>query len=357
MRGLHPPGTASSPRPRNMQAPTFPNFFLVGAQKAGTTAVSRFLDQHPDVFVSPVKEPRYFALADESRDFTGPDDPADRFDCTREEDYVQLFSGADGEEAVGEASTLYLYHRAAAENIRRRVPHARLIAILRQPVDRAYSNFLHCRRLGQEPHEDFLDALKAEGSRTRRGWGPHWHYQRKGRYSGQLARYFGRFPREQILVVTYDELRREPIGLLQRIYRFLEVDDGFLPDTEERWNRGGIPYSVRLQRALRLPGPLTSLVGRLLPESAKRKIKHAIHTANLRPPPELPGAVRSALTRHLYSDEIVAVEAMTGLSVTEEWLPDEEIGSEVESAVREVPLLHLADTGDRAEALHEHGTP
>lgn len=324
-----------------MRAPTLPNFFLVGAHKAGTTAVARFLGQHPEVFMSPVKEPRYFALAGESRTFTGPGDPANSFDRHREEDYRELFGGVEAEKAVGEASTIYLYHRDAAENIRRRVPEARIIAILRQPVDRAYSNFLHCRRDGQESYEDFLDALKQEANRVESGWGPLWHYQRKGRYAAQLARYLRHFPREQILVAIYDELKRNPVGLLQRIYSFLGVEEGFVPDTARRWNPGGVPHSVTLQRVLKFPNPLRSTIGAFLPAGAKRTLKHLIQRANLRPAPKLPEDVRDALTRHLYTDEIAEMEAVTGLPVTDEWTSDRGAEKRIDAAVGEVPALYL----------------
>lgn len=315
-----------------------PDFFVVGAHKAGTTAVARFLAQHDEVFVSPVKEPRHFALAADPRSFTGPDDPAARFDLHREEDYRELFAGARGEQAVGEASTIYLYHPDAAENIARAIPDARVIAILRQPVDRAYSNFLHCRRDGQEPEEDFLAALKEEGRRIGRGWGPLWHYQRKGRYAHQLARYFDHFPRESVLVLTYDDFQRDPVGFLQRIYGFLGVDDGFVPDTETRWNPGGTPRSVALQRALKLPNPLRSTMATLLPRSVKRRARHLIQRLNLRPAPELAGALRDALTRHLYAREITAIEEITGSPVPKAWRPGDEAPAPL-AAVQGIPVL------------------
>lgn len=329
-----------------------PDFFVVGAHKAGTTAVARFLDRHPEVFVSPVKEPRHFALAGESREYTGPDDPASRFEYEREEEYRRLFSGAEDAVAVGEASTLYLYHPAAAEKIARRIPDARIIAILRHPVDRAYSNFLHCRRDGQEPEADFVSALNQERSRIGRGWGPLWHYQAKGRYATQLARYFERFPRERVLVVTYDELERDSVGLLRRIHRFLGADDRFVPETGERWNPGGVPLSVTLQRTLVLPNPLRSAVAALLPAGVKRTVKRLIQSANLRPAPPLPRELRAALTRNLYGEEIVAAEEMTGLSLAAEWLSDETVGSEVEARAAEVPLLGGSEPAEPSLPRH-----
>lgn len=340
-----------------------PNFFVVGAHKSGTTAVARFLDLHPEVFVSPVKEPRYFALAGDEREFTGPDDPASRFAHGTEEAYRALFSGVVDESAVGEASTLYLYHPAAAENIASRIPDARVMAVLRHPVERAYSNFLHCRRDGQEPREDFLDALKDEKERIERGWGPLWHYQRRGRYAAQIRRYLESFPAERILVVTHDELERDPAGILRRMYAFLGVDAGFAPDTGRRWNAGGVPYSVTLQRALELPNPLRASVAAILPTSAKTLLKRLVRRANLRPAPALPRDLRDALTRHLYMDEIHATEEVTGLPVVESWLPEpfggREIGRSVEARVREIPRLRLGEeTGEaRGRAATGGGGP
>ncbi len=168
---------------------TLPNFLIIGPPKCGTTALYRYLSQHPDVFMPREKEPR-FLLSHAVPTYTGPTDPlyAKRL-VTSVTKYEELFASASRERAIGEASTLYLYTPGAEDGIRRHVPGAKLIAILRNPVDRAYSNFLHQRYLGAEPLSDFDEALRAEPARIARGWGPFWHYAELGRYQRQLERF------------------------------------------------------------------------------------------------------------------------------------------------------------------------
>src|ERR671929_75877 len=134
---------------------TMPNFFIIGAMKSGTTALYYYLEQHPEVYMSPVKEPNFFCSQEQKNG-------ADAVTDIRA--YERLFRGVLGETAVGEASHCYLYEPRAAAAIRRCVPEAKLLAILRNPIDRAFSHFLHMVRTGSEPLSDFAQALREEGA-------------------------------------------------------------------------------------------------------------------------------------------------------------------------------------------------
>src|SRR5215210_1748036 len=153
-----------------------PNFLVIGAGKSGTTSLYHYLRQHPDVYMSPVKEPLFFAAEGGRIRFPGPDGrmisrAANPGAVTRMKDYRALFAGVSGKKAVGEASPQYLYTPEAPLRIKHYVPEAKLIAVLRNPVERAYSAFLHRTRLGREPLADFSEALRQEDSRMREGWG------------------------------------------------------------------------------------------------------------------------------------------------------------------------------------------
>jgi sulfotransferase family protein len=217
---------------------TLPNFIILGAAKAGTTALYHYLRQHPRIYLSPLKETNFFALEGETLRFCGPGDH-DYVNClsiTTLEGYQAQFDGVAGETAIGEASPLYLYSPKAVERIRHYVPDARLIAFVRDPVDRAFSAFLHLVRDNREPYREFRDGLAAEEERIRAGWEHIWHYKRMGLYHEQLRRYYDAFPAERIRVFLYKDLRREPRRTLEEIFRFLEVDPDFVPDTRERYN-------------------------------------------------------------------------------------------------------------------------
>jgi hypothetical protein len=226
---------------------TMPNFLILGAAKAGTTALYHYIKQHPQICMSRTKETNFFALMDEPLDFRGPGDQEyiGRFSVTTLNGYQEQFRNASSAPAIGEASPLYLYSPKAPGCIRRFVPDAKLIAILRNPIDRAYSAFLHLVRDGREPVTDFGEALRREEERIGDRWEHIWHYTRMGLYHEQLTRYFQAFDRSQIKVYLYYDFRTDPIGVLRDVFRFLGVDEGFVPDTSARHNVTSLPLDRR----------------------------------------------------------------------------------------------------------------
>lgn len=268
-----------------------PNFLIIGAAKSGTTSLYRYLGQHPQIYMSPAKEPNFFALEGEKPDFRGPGDrEALGPSVTEIGAYRGLFDGGSGEQAVGEASPMYLYSQKAPERIERHVPDAKLVALLRNPVERAYSAFLHLLRDGVEPFDDFDRALREEATRRRMNYAPHWFYEDGGFYYAQLSRYFGRFDGSNIRVYLYEDLSRDPVGLLQDIFGFLGVDGGFVPDVSVRHNVGGIPKDGRLHGPLISRGPVGSRIPPLVPAGARERVAARFGARNFgKPPPLLPG--------------------------------------------------------------------
>ncbi len=162
---------------------TLPNFLVIGAAKSGTTALHEYLKQHPQIYMSPQKEPHFFSLEGKKVDFRGPGDKREEQlnnSVTNIEDYRKLFQGVSNEIAIGESSTSYLNNPEAPERIRHYIPNAKLIAILRNPVARAYSSFLHMVQRGYEPLTDFAEALRDEERRIRDNWMGLWHYKQTG---------------------------------------------------------------------------------------------------------------------------------------------------------------------------------
>ena len=154
-----------SSRTRQHDRMTLPNFLVIGAAKAGTNALFHYLRQHHQVYMSPWKEPKFFAF--ESRDeltfraANGREAPVNATVILDRQEYEQLFDGARGELALGEASPHYLYVEKAPARIKALVPEMKLIAVLRNPVDRAFSSYLHLVRDALEPL-DFGTALDAQ---------------------------------------------------------------------------------------------------------------------------------------------------------------------------------------------------
>lgn len=261
---------------------TLPNFLLIGAAKAGTSSVFSYLGQHPDVFISPAKEPNYFALAGQRVGYAGPGDSIiNQASITTFDAYQALFGAARSETAIGEASTLYLYAPTAAPAIRRDRPDMRLIAILRDPTERAYSSYLHMRRDGREPHDSFEAALEEEEVRVRGNWEHLWHYSRLGFYHAQLQRYYELFPPERIAVWLYDDLEAEPWRVLREVFTFLGVDPSFEPDMSVRHKVAGTPRSRTLHGVLTRPNPAKALAKRLLPTGVRARLYGTLMQRNV----------------------------------------------------------------------------
>lgn len=229
------------------QRKSFPNFIIVGAAKAGTTAIYHYLNQHPQVYLTPLKETNYFALAGQKLEFCGPGDAdyVNSLSITCRDAYRAQFDGVRDEIAVGEASPLYLYHPLAAQRIRDAVPDAKILIILRNPIDRAYSAFLHLVRDGRETHRDFEAALAQEPARIAAGWEHIWHYAAMGRYFEQVKRYFEGFPRQQVRVFLYRDLRTDPRAVLRDTLDFVGADSDFEFDMATRYNEASLPLDQR----------------------------------------------------------------------------------------------------------------
>ena len=261
-----------------------PNFFVVGAGKAGTTSLYSYLRQHPDIYMSPVKEPCYFAseiradamarkvqrhVALQSRELPkvlGDDAGAKPHGwiAAEWEDYVRLFQGVRGERAIGEASAAYLWSPTAAANIRACMPGAKVVMILRDPAERAFSQYLHQVSVGLAgtTFRAHLEAcLRDPGLQL----SPTHPFLEVGLYSAQVERYLAAFPREQIRIYWYEEAWKQPAELLADVFRFLEVDADFAPDLSKRDHERRAPKARRLHYLLKKSGlwyPLKALLPR-----------------------------------------------------------------------------------------------
>jgi hypothetical protein len=262
-----------------------PNFLIIGAAKAGTTSVWRQLKQHPQIFMHPKKQLNFFALEGEDLGFRGPG-PADStlHSITSIDAYRAQFDEVTNETAIGEASNLYLYSAGAAGRIRHYLPHAKLIAILRHPADRAYSRFLHLVREGREQITDFGLALEEEEKRVRDHWWPDFHYVRMGLYHAQLKPYFELFPRSQLRIYLHEDLKSDLNGVLRDVFRFLEVDDTFVPDTAIKYNVSGVPKNKALHLILQELRSIRPFAEQFIPERQRQhilRVASAIHNRNL----------------------------------------------------------------------------
>jgi hypothetical protein len=298
-----------------------PNFFIIGAAKAGTTALYDMLAQHPDIYMSPVKEPRFFATVGEPRLYPGPaGDFLRRVTVWKPPEYAMLFAGVANQRAIGEASAIYMRLPLAAQRIRETLPQSRLIAILRQPAERAYSNYTFMRQHNIEPEPSFEAALAQEDARSQAGWYPGIYYKKNGYYHAQLSVYYALFPPEQIKVVLNEDLRDAPQALLRDLFRFLDVNENFAPEIQ-RSNVTLMPKNGRLHQLATHPARVEEHTP-FLPAFARRILVSALQRVNakfnLAPPPPLDPETRARLTEE-YREDILKLQVLIGRDLSH-WL-------------------------------------
>ena len=229
-----------------------PNFLIIGAPRAGTTSLYHYLKRHPQIYMSPVKEPNFFGFGNKhlsSDVLQSMSELKPRYSITDIEAYSALFQGVSNEKAIGEASTWYIYARKAPERIHYYIPDVKLIAILRDPVERAYSAYMMNVREGRERFGDFLKTMQDQRKHICQNF--ELDYLSPGFYYAHLKRYFDRFDKSQIKIYFYDDVENNALDLLRDIFRFLDVDDAFIPHISIRYNVSGTPKNKILNFLIR----------------------------------------------------------------------------------------------------------
>ncbi len=245
-----------------------PNFLIIGAGRSGTTGLAEGLKTHPSVFITEPKEPHYFALHGSTVSFRGPGDAAtiNRVAVTDQGRYLALYPSGSRYLCLGDGSvsTLFYYDKSIPAILAMN-PEMRLVVILREPVDRAYSAYQYMRARGFEPEPNFLDAIAQEPQRTRQGWHHLWHYMAMSRYADALAAFLSRFDAEQVGVWFYDDLASDYEGTVSEVLRFI----GAPPTVGEAT---GVPR-VNVSGTHRLPAFQSLVWAATRHESLRRAVK------------------------------------------------------------------------------------
>lgn len=233
------------------QGGTLPNFLIIGAQRSGTTSLARYLAAHPDIYVARQKEVHYF----------------DRHLDNGEDWYRSQFRTSDGVAAVGEATPEYMYLPDVPTRMASLLPDAKLIAILRNPVDRAYSDYQFVTGRGHETLS-FEEAVDAEPERLAArddSNGNRFAYLDRGHYVTQLRRVCVNYERDRLLVLLFEDFRRDPASSYRQVCSFLGVDNTYLPPTLGRRFGRATRYRSHALRtvAKRLPYPIGAFVSRM----------------------------------------------------------------------------------------------
>lgn len=298
--------------------PALPNFFLIGAAKSGTTTLYSALIEHPQVFFSSLKEPNFFN--DEANFSQGLDWYVNTY-----------FAGAEAFPARIEGTTRYLYW---GEKVAPRLQaidqdeNIRLIAIFREPVERAYSMYWHKRRRNWEDQDTFEEALAAEESRLAENWDKLYStgetlfgYFREGCYASRMRPFLECFPRERILLLLFDDLKDNFTGTMNRLFRFLEVN----PKVRIKPRVSNAYSSTRsqlLKRMMSLSSPIRQVAKYLVPVPYREGFKRSLRKANRKQTayPPMRADTRRALKAR-YREEMLAFEEIIGRDLSQ-WYED-----------------------------------
>jgi len=279
-----------------------PDFFIVGAPRCGTTALFGYLEQHPDIRLASLKEPHFFG--------------SDTLYARRPtlDEYLNLFPATASEKRIGEASTSYLLSKNAATEIRAFCPTARIIAMIRDPVETMYSVHSMLLYYCNEDIIDFAEALGAEDDRLKGRRIPanahiidYLFYRRSVRFSDQIQRYFDAFGRERVKVVVFDDFRASTQTVYREVLEFLGVDIEFKPSFQVV-NHNRAARSLWLQRLV-LDRRTMNLRRKIRPRSLDHFVFGNLRRVNTSSKPRAP--MDPALRRTLQHELAPEVERLS----------------------------------------------
>ena len=312
-----------------------PNFFLIGTVKGGTTSLFKYLSQHPDIYLSPIKEVNYFSKDDiDESHFTkdyrhdiainlpqyfheGMPYPVHIAHITNEKDYLRLFSKATNAKAIGEMSLSYMLYKHVPKNIFATYPHAKIMAILRNPSERAFSQYVMNLRQGKTLEKDFLKEIITDDKKKIKGWGANHQYLMIGKYYEQLSRYYEVFPANQIKIFLFDDFKKNPNQVVQEMFSFLEVSLQIEIDTREKANEGSIPKMEKLNYWLNQSG-MISWAKNNLPRSWRKPFKKWMYKSDLNQQIQMSPQERQFLIDY-YREDILHLEKLLNRNL-QTWL-------------------------------------
>ena len=297
----------------------YPNFYIVGAPKCGTTSLFAYLGEHPEVYVPDQKEPHYLATdLDRTRQIDS------------EKDYLALFSKGDGYVRIGEGSTMYLYSQAATDAIYRNCSSAKIMIMIRQPVDMMYSLFYHNQFKMLEGQTDFCKALELEASRAMGKNIPeinirspfNLRYRYLADFAPHIQRYYQKFGKQNVHVIVYDDLKRDIDQVYEETLNFLEIDTTFQP-IFERHNVNKVVKNTSAQSYLMgSSNTFRQTIIKMIPRTLRISVKQRLLQMNqiVGGRPALDAQLRKDLT-HSMRDKINQVEDILNRDLSQ-WYGD-----------------------------------
>lgn len=261
------------------------NTFIVGAAKSGTTVLYYLLNQHPDVCVPVVKEPNYFSNIDhDSSDPVRPGNgPGDDGTVWTEnlKSYQKLYDPEKNHAVKLDASVSYLYSTTAASQIADYDPESKIIMVLRNPIERAFSHYKHLLRDGRET-VSFSEAISREQSRMQKGWEFSWHLTNMGMYSDQIQRYFDRFEPKKIRIFILEDIKKDLSAVINELTGFIGLEAYNFDLEQQERNTSGLARSWILSRFVNWLLGYKATINKIIPPEITHKALQLFRKINIR---------------------------------------------------------------------------
>jgi hypothetical protein len=286
---------------------SWPNFFIVGAMKAGTTSLYNYLKPVQGIYMSPNKEPHYFAAEDIPNS-------ASRIVIRDKNKYLSLFANVKDEIAIGEASTNYLYSRNCPHRIHEVIPEAKIIIILRDPIQRAFSHYLfNVRNKHLGIHKiSFIEAIKKDYGAKEKGIGTSILYVEKGLYYEQVKRYFDLFGRKLVKVLIFEEFTKNRYEKVKEVLEFLDIDADPQKNIDETFHEFFLPRNP-ISHSI-VASTKAAKLATLLPESTlKMNLRRYLLGSSL-DKPEISEEAKMFLA-DIFKDDVKHLESLLGRSL------------------------------------------
>jgi hypothetical protein len=286
-----------------LTAEVWPNFFIVGTMKGGTTSLYYYMKDNPDIYLPSNKEPNYFASEDIVEN--------SKIVIRDKKKYLSLFANVKDEHAIGEASTTYLYSAHAPVRIHQVIPEAKIVMILRDPIQRAFSQYLaNVRNKNLGLHKlSFTKALQLDYNKKDKRIGTSILYVERGMYYEQVKRYFDLFGRRQVKVLIFEEYIRDTAAQVRDVLEFLGTRFYLPPNVTEAYNSFFIPNN-RFSHSILASDKLARLA-RFLPKSRLKQYLRKSILGNSIPKPEIEPDARAFL-QEIFEPDIRKLESLLG---------------------------------------------
>ena len=301
-----------------MKKKRLPNFIIAGFPKCGSTSLYYYLNEHPEIFMPKQKELHYFTFDILSATLEGPGDiEVNKFHINNFEDYQKAYENVKNEIAIGDASPSYINYPSCIPRIKKKLgDNVKIIILLRDPIKRAYSNYLHLVREHREGL-DFLSAIKEEENRKSKKYSDFWYYTFNSFYYEKIKVFKSEF--KDVMIITAEEMSKDTQRVIGEVYSFLEVNQNFIPkNIDRKYNPGGAFKNNFITRFFFKQSKTRSLIKQVLPIAPWMKhLKHKIIKQYQEPTPNIDEETENYLV-NLFEEDVMKLKSGLGVNI-ENW--------------------------------------